>query len=290
MNWLQDVLSRENMYDTAEFDALKNFVNIAFDKYTELQLSARKKAERKVQEEGKKALTDAQKSVSEFTQQVDTFKKVATPIIQTDDNQVDLSAVVSISEQIAKAVSAAESSLTKIKNAYGYYKKQSDFRSRETQIYRNIATLGISAAMFGHEALNYTVDSKAIVNNLIADYSEIIKATDGLQEELLDLQKDLILIDEKADFYRNCLNKEKQDCSQNVNLITALDNLLEQHKSAFSAIGVIPVIKISGKKEDYSTWAYWGDIDSVFTNLITKPIDKLSFVCYNYYTVQLYLK
>lgn len=272
---LQDVLSRENMYDTVEFDALKNFVNIAFDKYTELQLSARKKAERKVQEEGKKALTDAQKSVSEFTQQVDTFKKVATPIIQTDDNQVDLSAVVSISEQIAKAVSAAESSLTKIKNAYGYYKKQSDFRSRETQIYRNIATLGISAAMFGHEALNYTVDSKAIVNNLIADYSEIIKATDGLQEELLDLQKDLILIDEKADFYRNYLNKEKQDCSQNVNLITALDNLLEQHKSAFSAIGVIPVINISGKKEDYSTWAYWGDIDSVFTNLITNAYKAL---------------
>lgn len=272
---LQDVLSRENMYDTAEFDALKNFVNIAFDKYTELQLSARKKAERKVQEEGKKALTDAQKSVSEFTQQVDTFKKVATPIIQTDDNQVDLSAVVSISEQIAKAVSAAESSLTKIKNAYGYYKKQSDFRSRETQIYRNIATLGISAAMFGHEALNYTVDSKAIVNNLIADYSEIIKATDGLQEELLDLQKDLILIDEKADFYRNYLNKEKQDCSQNVNLIIALDNLLEQHKSAFSAIGVIPVINISGKKEDYYTWAYWGDIDSVFTNLITNAYKAL---------------
>ena len=129
--------------------------------------------------------------------------------------------------------------------------------------------------MFGHEALNYTVDSKAIVNNLIADYSEIIKATDGLQEELLDLQKDLILIDEKADFYRNYLNKEKQDCSQNVNLITALDNLLEQHKSAFSAIGVIPVINISGKKEDYSTWAYWGDIDSVFTNLITNAYKAL---------------
>ena len=43
---LQDVLSRENMYDTPEFISLKKFVNEAFTKYTAIQLASRKKKER----------------------------------------------------------------------------------------------------------------------------------------------------------------------------------------------------------------------------------------------------
>lgn len=58
---LQDVLSRENMYDTPQYASLKRFVNEAFDKYTSLQLGARKKKERKVKEEGQLALAGAKK-------------------------------------------------------------------------------------------------------------------------------------------------------------------------------------------------------------------------------------
>lgn len=63
---LQDVLSRENMYDTPQYASLKRFVNEAFDKYTSLQLGARKKKERKVKEEGQLALAGAKKSGSCF--------------------------------------------------------------------------------------------------------------------------------------------------------------------------------------------------------------------------------
>ena len=63
---------------------LKKFVNLAFDKYTELQLSARKKSERKVKEEGKKALANAKKSVHIFSQHVSDFKK--TLQTTTDEN------------------------------------------------------------------------------------------------------------------------------------------------------------------------------------------------------------
>lgn len=270
---LQDVLSRENMYDTAEFAALKSFTNLAFDKYTELQLNARKKAERKAKEEGKKALKNAKKSVDIFSQKVTELKKSIQISIEDEVSPTDIA--TNIGAEMQKVLTAAETSFVEIKNAYTYYKKQTDFRSREMQIYRNIATLGISAAMFGHEALNQTVDAKAIINDIIADYDTVIKEAEGLEEQILDLQKDLVLIDEKADFYRNYLRKEKQDCSTNVNIVDTLNNLLKQHKSAFDAINVIPKVKYDGDKKKYKTWAYEGDIDSVFTNLITNSYKAL---------------
>ena len=57
--------------------------------------------------------------------------------------------------------------------------------------------------MFGHEALNQTVDAKAIVIDILADFSAILESAESLANQLRDLQKDLVLINEKADFYRN---------------------------------------------------------------------------------------
>lgn len=84
--------------------------------------------------------------------------------------------------------------------------------------------------MFGHEALNQTVDAKAIVNDIFADFSAILEAADSLADQLRDLQKDLVLINEKADFYRNYLRKEKQDRSRYINLYEIANQLLNQHK------------------------------------------------------------
>lgn len=271
---LQDVLSRENMYDTPEFASMKAFVNLGFEKYTALQLNARKKKERRVQEEGKKALSSAQKAVASFSRQVTSLKDYSTNII--DNPPLDISKTArELSSSISLMLDSAETSLAELKNAYGFYKKQTDFRSREMQIYRNIATLGISAAMFGHEALNQTVESKAIVNDIFADYEGIIASAEGLEEQLKDLQKDLMLIDEKADFYRNYLRKEKQDYVSYVNIALSLQRILDQHKSAFSAISISPKVLIEGNETDLITWAYEGDFDSIITNLITNAYKAL---------------
>lgn len=240
---LQDVLSRENMYDTPQYASLKRFVNEAFDKYTSLQLGARKKKERKVKEEGQLALAGAKKAVAVFADQIDTLKKAVSDTSSTTTPEQQAAHLAEVEAHVSKVFSTAEESLEKIKFAYNYYKKQSDFRSRETQIYRNIATLGISAAMFGHEALNQTVDAKAIVNDIFADFSAILESADSLADQLRDLQKDLVLINEKADFYRNYLRKEKQDRSRYINLYEIANQLLNQHKNAFKAIGVDPEIK-----------------------------------------------
>lgn len=248
---LQDVLSRENMYDTPQYASLKRFVNEAFDKYTSLQLGARKKKERKVKEEGQLALAGAKKAVAVFADQIDTLKKAVSDTSSTTTPEQQAAHLAEVEAHVSKVFSTAEESLEKIKFAYNYYKKQSDFRSRETQIYRNIATLGISAAMFGHEALNQTVDAKAIVNDIFADFSAILESADSLADQLRDLQKDLVLINEKADFYRNYLRKEKQDRSRYINLYEIANQLLNQHKNAFKAIGVDPEIKLLSDKKNF---------------------------------------
>ena len=264
---LQDVLSRENMYDTPQYASLKRFVNEAFDKYTSLQLGARKKKERKVKEEGQLALAGAKKAVAVFADQIDTLKKAVSDTSSTTTPEQQAAHLAEVEAHVSKVFSTAEESLEKIKFAYNYYKKQSDFRSRETQIYRNIATLGISAAMFGHEALNQTVDAKAIVNDIFADFSAILESADSLADQLRDLQKDLVLINEKADFYRNYLRKEKQDRSRYINLYEIANQLLNQHKNAFKAIGVDPEIKLLSDKKELYLWGYEGDFDTIFTKL-----------------------
>ena len=180
-----------------------------------------------------------------------------------------------VEKSVFKIVVTAEESIEKLKYAYNFYKKQTDFRSREMQIYRNIATLGISAAMFGHEALNQTVDSKAIINEIFSEHKDLIATVDTLNQQLIDLREDLILIDEKADFYRNYLRKEKQDRSRYIKLNVILTGLIKQHENAFKAIGVFPEISLVGDEKDFYIWGYEGDINTIFTNLITNGYKAL---------------
>lgn len=272
---LQDVLSRENMYDTPEFISLKRFVNEAFNKYTAIQLASRKKKERKVKEEGQLVLEGAQKALTTLASQLTTLKASVVEVDMTSTSEKKEEQYIEVQHQAATVVSSAQHTIEQLKNAYRFYKKQTDFRSREMQIYRNIATLGISAAMFGHEALNQTVEAKAIINDVFADYPSLISAADDLSQLLLDLREDLMLIDEKADFFRNYLQREKQDQSQYVNVHAILLKLLKQHENAFIAIDVKPDVIINGEENDYLLWAYEGDIESIFTNLITNAYKAL---------------
>ena len=93
----------------------------------------------------------------------------------------------------------------------------------------------------------------------------------------------MILIDEKADFYRNYLRKEKQDRSRYVNINSILLNLIEQHKNAFKAIDVIPSVELVGEEKDMYLWGYEGDMDTIFTNLITNAYKALKKATGNKY-------
>jgi signal transduction histidine kinase len=266
---LQDVLSRENMYDTFEYVALKNFVNLAFDKYTNIQLTARKKKVKKQIEEGQVALNDAEKSVKTFVKQVETLQQKLSESKEEKNPQQQVEKIVSIGNELSALMNTAERSLNTVKFAYTYYKKQDSFKSREMQIYRNIATLGISAAMFGHEALHQTVDAKVICNQIKDDFEELARDISRLSPLFNDLHKDIHLIDEKADFFRNYLRREKQDRARYINFYKSLSAIVKVHEKAFKAINAIVKVNNESDVNIYNTWGYEGDFDTIFTNLIT---------------------
>lgn len=274
---LQDVLSRENMYDTIEFKSLKSFVNKAFEKYTNIQLTARKKKDKEKQEQGKAALADAQKSVKSFTKQIGSLQKKVSYFSETTNPTEKEATIVSINTQLNKLLDTATASLSTVKTAYSYYRLQDNFKTREMQIYRNIATLGISAAMFGHESLNKTTHAKIICRTIIKRYEKgLLELNNNFFEMLGDLFSDINLIDEKADFFRSYLRKEKHDRARYLNLITLLDKILNQHRKAFSSINVAPVLHCSLGNGEVTTWGYEGDFNTLFTNLVTNAYKALN--------------
>ncbi|HQK35548.1 MAG TPA: sensor histidine kinase [Spirochaetales bacterium] len=286
---LQDVLNRENMYDTPEFAALKDFVNLAFKKYTKIQLSARKKADTRKKEQGKAALEDAQKSIKAFSKNVGAFQKNLTEIDSADTVEQKSKLLSKAREQLTKLLGTAETSLSNVRSAYSYYKLQDDFKSREMQIYRNIATLGISAAMFGHEALNQTNDAKLICAEIFEEYESAVQAVEGLKNLLDDLQKDINLIDEKADFFRNYLQRDKQDRAHQVNILKTLEFIVQQHKKAFEAINVNMKVDCVLEEAQLTTWGYQGDFETIFTNLITNAYKALKpNALQKYFTISLF--
>lgn len=272
---LQDVLSRENMYDTHEYKALKKFVNLAFERYTNLQLTARKRIEKKQLDEGRAVLNNAEKSVRSFVKQVGNLQQKLSETKDEKNPQHQVEKIVSIGNELSVLMNTAERSLDTVKFAYTYYKKQDSFKSREMQIYRNIATLGISAAMFGHEALHQTVDAKVICNQIVDEFETLYNNIDELKDLLNDLTKDVSLIDEKADFFRNYLRREKQDRARYINIYDALLAILKQHDKALSALEVTIDIKNTIESNLYNTWGYEGDFDTIITNLITNSYKAL---------------
>lgn len=272
---LQDVLSRENMYDTKEYKALKKFVNKVFDNYTSLQLNARKRKSKEVDDKKKEALNTAQKSVSELSKDFSALKESFGQTTSDDDKKKSEEMVAHVQEKLSLLVEKAENSVKDIQKAYNYYRFQDDFKKREIQIYRNIATLGISAAMFGHEALNQTVEANAICKNVLDEYMHILKSNKELYEEIVDLERDVSIINEKADFFRSYLKREKQDRAKYINIKKVMEQLLSQHARSFDAQNIKREIDFENDTNAYITWGYEGDFETIFTNLFTNAYKAL---------------
>ena len=271
---LQDVLSRENMYATKEYSALKKFINKVFDNYTSIQLDARKKKKKEASDKQKDALNSAKRSVDELTKNVSEIKESFEQVIISSDREAD-DIKVQVQEKLSSLVEKAKNSVKDIQKAYTYYRFQDDFKTREIQIYRNIATLGISAAMFGHEALNQTVEANAICKNILDDYTFLLNDNKSLYDDIIDLEKDVSIINEKADFFRSYLKREKQDRAKYINIKSIVEQILNQHKFSFDALEVDRTCVFKNTSSEYKTWGYEGDFETIFTNLFTNAYKAL---------------
>lgn len=272
---LQDVLNRENIQDSPEFETLKNFIKSIFDKYSKIQLRNRNDKERKIKEKGEEVLLATKEKISSLTSQANKIQKnleIASETLLSNINNKEeiVKKLNSVNENVSSFLLTVGDSLKGIKDAYSYYKKENEFKKREVQIYRNIATLGISAAIFGHETANRTLNCKLISE----DIYKLVVEIESIKSDYIELCNDLKIINDNADFFRHYLSKEKQRKQKDCDLFTICKNVIEQHESVFETINIRPTISMDENSSLFLN-GYEGDFYTIFTNLITNAYKAL---------------
>lgn len=272
---LEDVLSRENLYDSDEFEDLKVFINSVFDVYTRTQLKNRNIQKKIEKKKNREMLDTAKISVNNLNSGIDKFQKRVADFVSSDTTVDVIEDVKGIKNELGLLAEVANKTMSQVRMTYDYYKKQNSFKEREVQIYRNIATLGISGAMFGHEAIKQTNTAKAICMNILSEYESIINVTEDLRVQFNDMYSNICLVDEKADFFRTYLLRERQDTARNISIAEILNNVIEQHRNAFNERSINVDLVFNCNENELKTWAYSGDFDSIFTNYITNAYKAL---------------
>lgn len=295
---LQDVLSRENLYDTQEFQDLISFVNSIFDYYTYasfVENRNRKKDERDTREElyskiiesSNKILTGSTELKKEVERGLENFEKKTKTILNNQNNttsgaidkeqkeQLVTSLIVDVTSDYQKLSTLIDKLNNEVVNVSEQIQKSEEFEARELQIYRNIASLGISAAQFGHETEKLILNSVLAIKN-IRRFNEIKTIiNDNLQEELEHLERYLISANQKADFFRGYLMREKQENKSIIDVVEIFRELANSFEKSFTAIDV--EVKLIDKTKGVSKLSgYYGDIESIATNLFTNAYKALS--------------
>lgn len=104
----------ETKFNTIEITTFEDCIfpeieqDVCFDKYTSLQLGARKKKERKVKEEGQLALAGAKKAVAVFADQINTLKKAVSDTSSTTTPEQQAAHLAEVEAHVSKVFSTAE--------------------------------------------------------------------------------------------------------------------------------------------------------------------------------------
>lgn len=293
---LQDVLSRENLYDTQEFKDLAAFVNSVFEFYTYasfVEMRSKKKEDRDTREELYSKIVEGSSEIhSEIKRGLKKIEEktanIEKAMIQTNDNEFknNETQIQKAKTEIGSLIDDVKTDFNKI-NELAYklkneavvvtqrIKDTDKFKEREMQIYRNIASLGISAAQFGHETAKLILNSVLTVRS-INRFDEIKKIiNDDLRSEFVCLEHYLNSANQKADFFRGYLMREKQENKENIDIVHIFKEVANSFDKSFKEINVN--IEIEDQTQgDSKITGYYGDIESIVTNILTNVYKALT--------------
>lgn len=297
---LQDVLSRENLYETLEFKDLISFINEVFDFYTHASFVENRNKKQDVRDtreelytniiegsskiiEGSAVLQDQIIKGLERLENKQNISEIDNQNNEATDNessqQLENVNLNNLLEEVKTEYKKMNELATQLKNeaetVSEKIKETENFKIRETQIYRNIASLGISAAQFGHET------EKLILNSVLAlrsinRFDEIKSITNALLlDEFSHLERYLTSANQKADFFRGYLMREKQEDKRIIDVVEIFREIANSFEKSFS--GLNASIEITDNTQKYSRLlGYYGDIESIATNIFTNAYKALS--------------
>ncbi len=293
---LQDVLSRENLYETQEFKDLTAFINRVFNFYTYasfVENRSKKKEDGDTREElytkiieGSSELKDeVSKGLRRIEEKKENLEKVAKTV-DAERNVQDIPKEREKAAELDNFVDDVKTELNKISELADRLKsdavevteriKEKDsFKKREMQIYRNIASLGISAAQFGHETAKLILNAVFAIKAL--NRFEEIKAikSKGVRDELTYLEQYLTSANQKADFFRGYLMREKQGEKKKLDVIKVFAEVIQGFEKSFKD-KTISIEIIDNSLGNSIIEGYYGDMESIITNLLTNAYKALT--------------
>lgn len=291
---LQDVLSRENLYETVEFNDLKKFINSIFEFYhyaSFVEIRNHEKEQRDIRTELYTKLLessdDLKKTVNEKKVRLETHKNKLKEIYDSQPKEVVSKNIFEDAvKKVNKIIQDVEEDYNQIENVTSRVIQQADetskqikskqlFEKREMQIYRNIASLGISAAQFGHETeklvINAVLSFGEIKSYLLSEFS----CDDLILREANALERYLSSINEKVDFFRGYLKREKQDKEEDIYPIIIFKTVTDDFYNSFDKISA-KIDIINNEEVDIKIKGYYGDFESIITNIVTNAYKALN--------------
>ncbi|HYE10849.1 MAG TPA: ATP-binding protein [Patescibacteria group bacterium] len=292
---LQDVLSRENLYDTKEFRDLAEFVNSVFEFYTYasfVEIRSKEKDSRdkreeiytKVFESSSKLGELVKDNVENIRKQIQTLEKVQQEVEvevglekqKKDQNLQGIEkAIIHAKEEVERLDELAAQVNDNIVILKNEIRVANKFKERELQIYRNIASLGISAAQFGHETEKLIMDSVFAVRRINREPEILNIKNDRLHTDLRNLNQYITSANQKASFFRVFLIKDKQDIEKDLNIIEIFYEVVGSFEKSFADMNIN--IELNNKlTDDILVKGYYGDFESIITNLVTNAYKALT--------------
>jgi signal transduction histidine kinase len=319
---LQDVLSRESLYESKEFSDLRDFVSSVFEYYhyaAFVEYRGKEKVDGDIRkelyskllksnDELKKAVIEKKDKLQQKKEEVEKIynntslfnnKIIPKKVVENDGdketNKIDIPNDEKLSTSTIDAINKVNEILQSVQKDYEditviadkiiddasetskELKKKERFQNRELQIYRNIASLGISAAQFGHETEKLIINAILSFDEIKTLISNSLNTDDRLNGEVMALDKYLNTINEKVDFFRGYLKREKQDKEELIDVVDVFRQVAEDFKNTFdkisAKINIIDSIDLDGGKKEVS--GYYGDFESIVTNIITNAYKAL---------------
>jgi|GEM_PF-915576 len=288
---LQDVLSRENLYDTQEFKDLSTFINSVFDYYNYASFVENRDRKKEIRDTRVELYTkitavsnELKEKINKGLKNLEDQKSIITPKISNESNYPNNNTnsernIQQFFDKVTSDFNAINILADTLKNdarkATAKIKESDNFRNREIQIYRNIASLGISAAQFGHETAKLILNSVLTVRS-IKRFEEVQKISNkNLQDEFVFLEGYLVSANQKADFFRGYLMREKQENKDEIDIVDIFKDVVTSFQKSFEEIKVSVAIddKTNGKCK---IMGYYGDIESIVTNIMTNAYKALT--------------
>lgn len=268
---LVDATNREGIIENEAYEDLKSFVQECINIISEV----RYKRFIKEQDENEKMLNTTREEQEKLKKETINIINESNKNIENISNSEQYNAQI---ENTKKSLEAAGKNIIKYqenaKKIEDIYETRMNDTLAEANLYKNLASLGILSAEFGHETKDISSRTKTTLQLLNEEVSQL-----PLNEKALKyieiLNRDLNRIIAYIDINNNFISNRKRKNGKDINIKKEIKEICDLYKPLIEEYG----IDIKMDCDDDITYdMYIMDLESIIINLFTNAFEQLKKV------------